>query len=117
MGNAFRTKNATQMDMNSDCGVSGEATDHKQSVDFSMITSIINKIPAESRLHVVMVKKMVGHLNKDAALAISRDYILFKVDVDVETLLVTLQPVPGLRSTFSKETFVGVCVLVFEVDC
>lgn len=109
-GNLWRTPNSDMIDLNTDCGISGESKDYGAKIDKSTMLDILRRIPKESKLHIVFTrgiqnKNLInGAFRREVKIGSpARKRAYFKVMED------DLTPINGLPSQIAKET-VGIVV-------
>src|SRR5690606_20547336 len=56
--NLRRTANKTKIDLNTDCGLSGECKDLSSDLDADRFVKILQKIPKDSRLHIAITNTL-----------------------------------------------------------
>ena len=56
-GNLWRTKNSDKIDLNTDCGISGESKDYTSPIHTGDMKKIIIRIPDSSYLHIIISRK------------------------------------------------------------
>jgi hypothetical protein len=57
-GGLRRTRNESMIDIDTSFNLTGEAKDHKKPIDTSKLKSMLQRIPHDSKVHIIFVRKL-----------------------------------------------------------
>ncbi len=118
--NLTRTLNKDQIDLSSDCGITGESKDYGDKIKLPKMKEILLRIPEHSKLHIVFVRQLQGSyftkkgdtFQRFSQTLEARNRVYFKISASDNPP--SLENIEGLPFTLNEPTGAVIFVLVPE---